>query len=136
MPLDVEVAVNPEMLGKIFESMLPEYERGKKGTFYTPRAIVHYMCRESLKEHLTTSTPVPRHKILPFVEAKNTKGLSKEEIKFIHNALKNVKILDPAVGSGAFLVGMMQEILHLRQTLNSVLSKKIPDSVIKRVKER
>jgi len=132
MPLDVEVAVNPEMLGKIFESMLPEYERGKKGTFYTPRAIVHYMCRESLKEYLTTSTPVPRHKILPFVEAKNTKGLSKEEIKFIHNALKNVKILDPAVGSGAFLVGMMQEILHLRQTLNSVLSKKIPDSVIKR----
>ena len=51
-PLEVEVSLDPELLGKLFENMLAEKERGAKGTFYTPRPVVHYMCRESLKEHL------------------------------------------------------------------------------------
>jgi len=55
-PLEQDVAVDPEMLGKIFENLLPENERKGKGSFYTPREIVHYMCKESLKQYLITKT--------------------------------------------------------------------------------
>jgi len=132
VPLEVEVAVNPEMLGKIFESMLPEYERGKKGTFYTPRPIVHYMCRESLKEYLVSFSDIPRYKVLPLIEEGKVKQLTPAEAKKLHELLKNVKILDPAVGSGAFLVGMMQEIIRLRRALGSILDEKILDAELKR----
>ncbi len=132
LPLEVEVAVNPEMLGRIFESMLPEHERGEKGTFYTPRSIVHYMCRESLKEYLSSSTSVPRYKILKLIEKKKTKELSFSETKSLYNALKTVKILDPAVGSGAFLVGMMREIIRLRKPLGEKLGIKLTSAQLKR----
>lgn len=132
LPLEVEVAVNPEMLGKIFESMLPEYERGKKGAFYTPRPIVHYMCRESLKEYLCSSTSVPRYKIRELIEEEKIKPLSSSEIKSLYEALRVVKILDPAVGSGAFLVGMMQEILRLRKPLGEKLGTKLTSAQLKR----
>ncbi len=132
MPLDVEVAVNPEMLGKIFESMLPEHERGKKGTFYTPRPIVHYMCRESLKEYLCNISNIPRFKILKFVEKEDTKELSTEEAKLLYEALNKIRVLDPAVGSGAFLVGMMQEIIRLKNPLAQKLSIKTTPAQLKR----
>ncbi|AMM42160.1 type IIS restriction endonuclease [Candidatus Desulfofervidus auxilii] len=132
VPLEVEVAVNPEMLGKIFESMLPEYERGEKGTFYTPRPIVHYMCRESLKEYLVSFSDIPRYKILPLIEEGRVKQLTATEAKKVYELLRNVKILDPAVGSGAFLVGMMQEIIRLRKALGSILEEKILDAELKR----
>jgi len=132
LPLEVEVAVNPEMLGRIFESMLPEYERGKKGTFYTPRPIVHYMCRESLKEYLCSNTPVPRFKILKLIENEKTQELSHSEVKNLYEALDRVRILDPAVGSGAFLVGMMQEIIRLKTSLAKKLSLKITPAQLKR----
>jgi len=132
LPLEVEVAVNPEMLGRIFESMLPEYERGKKGTFYTPRPIVHYMCRESLKEYLCTVSNIPRFKILKLVEEEKTKELSINEAKILYEALDKVCVLDPAVGSGAFLVGMMQEIIRLKSHLAQKLSIKITPAQLKR----
>ena len=53
-PLEMEVAVDPEMLGKVFENLLPENIRKGKGAFYTPRPIVHYMCQESLINYLDT----------------------------------------------------------------------------------
>jgi methylase of polypeptide subunit release factors len=132
LPLEVEVAVNPEMLGRIFESMLPEYERGKKGTFYTPRPIVHYMCRESLKEYLCAVSNIPRYKILKLVEEEKIKELSVEEAKILYEALDKVRVLDPAVGSGAFLVGMMQEIIRLKNPLVQKLSIKITPAQLKR----
>lgn len=132
LPLEVEVAVNPEMLGRIFESMLPEYERGKRGTFYTPRPIVHYMCRESLKEYLSSSTSIPRYKILRLVEDEETKDLSNEEARTLSKALDSLSVLDPAVGSGAFLVGMMQEIIRLKTPLAQKLSIKITPAQLKR----
>jgi hypothetical protein len=55
-PLEQEVALDPEMLGKVFENLLEEDERGKTGTFYTPRPIVHYMCREALLGYLQNAT--------------------------------------------------------------------------------
>ena len=132
LPLEVEVAVNPEMLGRIFESMLPEYERGKKGTFYTPRPIVHYMCRESLKEYLCAISNIPRYKILKLVEEEKTKEFSIEEAKILYEALDKVRVLDPAVGSGAFLVGMMQEIIRLKNPLAGRLSIKTTPAQLKR----
>ncbi len=132
MPLEVEVAVNPEMLGRIFESMLPEYDRGKKGTFYTPRSIVHYMCRESLKEFLQSTCNVPRFKILNLVENSDTKELSSNEAKSLFNELSNIRILDPACGSGAFLVGMMQEIIQLKLNLAELLKIKVSQAQMKR----
>lgn len=132
LPLEVEVAVNPEMLGRIFESMLPEYERGEKGTFYTPRPVVHYMCRESLKEYLCSSTSVPRYKILKLLEEERIKDLSFSEINSLYEALRTVKILDPAVGSGAFLVGMMQEIIRVQKPLGEKLGIKLNSAQLKR----
>jgi len=132
LPLEVEVAVNPEMLGRIFESMLPEYERGKRGTFYTPRPIVHYMCRESLKEYLCSSISVPRYKVLKLIEEEKISELSFSEAKSLYNALKTVRILDPAVGSGAFLVGMMQEIIRIRKPLGEKLGIKLTSAQLKR----
>jgi len=132
LPLEVEVAVNPEMLGRIFESMLPEYERGKKGTFYTPRPIVHYMCRESLKDFLFSSSNILRYKILNLIEKTETKDLSKEDTKTLYDILNNVRVLDPAVGSGAFLVGMMQEIIRIKTPLAEKLEIKITPAQIKR----
>jgi hypothetical protein len=132
LPLEVEVAVNPEMLGRIFESMLPEYERGKKGTFYTPRPIVHYMCRESLKDFLFSSSDILRYKILNIIEKTETKDLSEEETKTLYDILTSVRILDPAVGSGAFLVGMMQEIIRVKTPLAEKLKIKITPAQLKR----
>lgn len=132
MPLEVEVAVNPEMLGKIFESMLPEYERGKKGTFYTPRPIVHYMCRESLKDYLASFTEIPRFKILKLIEREDTKDLSPAEAKKLYEALDSIRVLDPAVGSGAFLVGMMQELIRLKVPLAERIGIKIFPSQLKK----
>lgn len=132
LPLEVEVAVNPEMLGRIFESMLPEYERGKKGTFYTPRPIVHYMCRESLKDFLFSSSDILRYKILNLIEKTETKDLFEEETKTLYDILNNVRVLDPAVGSGAFLVGMMQEIIRVKTPLAEKLKVKITSAQLKR----
>jgi len=132
LPLEVEVAVNPEMLGRIFESMLPEYERGKKGTFYTPRPIVHYMCRESLKDFLCNNYEVMKYKIVALVEKTEIKSLSDKEAKILYETLTNVRILDPAVGSGAFLVGMMQEIIRLKIPLGEKLNIKISQAELKR----
>lgn len=132
MPLEVEVAVNPEMLGKIFESMLPEYERGKKGTFYTPRPIVHYMCRESLKDYLASFTEIPRFKILKLIEREDTRDLSPAEAKKLYEALYSIRVLDPAVGSGAFLVGMMHELIRLKIPLAERIGIKIFPSQLKR----
>lgn len=132
MPLEVEVAVNPEMLGKIFESMLPEYDRGKKGTFYTPRSIVHYMCRESIKNYLYNSCNIQRYKIINLVEKSDSRELTYNESKSLYQALADVKILDPACGSGAFLVGMMQEIIQLKSLLAENLKIKISQSEMKR----
>ena len=184
-PLESEVAVDPEMLGKVFESLLGVEERREQGTFYTPRRIVHYMCRESLiryldhsinytleysspkqllpgvqpriKQRTLPNVPIPgqiphlvRREIIPIndiiqfirqdeiqhnTEEDTSQTYSKEysldqnkklpqsvliHAKILDNALANVKICDPAIGSGAFAVGMMLEIVHARQSLHQI----------------
>jgi len=180
-PLDKEVAVDPEMLGKVFENMLDITERKSKGAFYTPREIVHYMCQESLIHYLdnalnsstssyqelgsnqtklfsdfetkkgqvkieleyTENTRVPKAAIETFIreghfalendERVATKGETKtyqyqlpESIRKnadrIDKHLSSIKICDPAIGSGAFPVGLLHELVNAMLVLKPHLS--------------
>jgi len=111
-PLDIEVAVDPEMLGKVFEELVTG--RHESGSYYTPRPIVAFMCREALKHYLapvaSDETAVAR-----FVDEGDPAKLGDPEA--VLNALRAVKVCDPACGSGAYLLGMMQELLRLREAL-------------------
>ena len=134
-PLDKEVAVDPEMLGKVFENMLDITERKSKGAFYTPREIVHYMCQESLIHYLDNALEekVPKKNIETYIreghfalendERVATKGETKtyqyqlpESIRqnadLIDKQLSSIKICDPAIGSGAFPVGLLHELVN------------------------
>jgi len=177
-PLEKEVAIDPEMLGKVFENLLEVKDRKSKGTYYTPREIVHYMCQQSVINYLYTEVnskqksrtkeekiqmkllgkqdPIQQSLIIE----KDSNIISKEDIEklikygdttiendnhvitkgeetktysfklpenirknaeIIDEVLKNVRICDPAIGSGAFPVGMMNEITHARNVLTSYL---------------
>ena len=117
-PFDVEVAVDPEMLGKVFEELITE--RHKTGAFYTPRPIVSFMCRESLKGYLESSdTGATPEAIRFFVDEGEASGLSMSTAPRVAQALAEITVVDPACGSGAYLVGMMQELVELQTTLYS-----------------
>lgn len=181
-PLEKEVAVDPEMLGKVFENMLEVTERKSKGAFYTPREIVHYMCQESLIHYLDNAVNtyaktyqelgnnqtnlfgnagkkgqqslmqeqdkiiVPKEDIEVFIrkgffalendlrvlkEGKETRTYTyklPESIRLkadlLDEKLADIKICDPAIGSGAFPVGMLHEIVNARLVLRQYLKNK------------
>ncbi len=117
-PNDAEVGVDPEMLGKIFENLLEDNK--DKGAFYTPKEIVRYMCQESLIAYLETNTSIAKEKIRHFVLSPE-EGLSDISEKWkgsLMKALEEVKICDPAIGSGAFPMGLLNELLHCREVLS------------------
>ncbi|MBA2526100.1 MAG: Eco57I restriction-modification methylase domain-containing protein [Pyrinomonadaceae bacterium] len=136
-PLEKEVAIDPEMLGKVFENLIEDNRRKGLGSFYTPREIVHYMCQESLINYLDTALNkdkeiVPRKDIetlvhlgeqISYYEAVETKYAIKMpksielHARLIDEKLADMTICDPAVGSGAFPVGMMTEIVRGRCAL-------------------
>lgn len=164
-PLEKEVAVDPEMLGKVFENLLEVKERKDRGAFYTPREIVHYMCQQSLINYLETNTGIERKDIEIFVQygelttsddARIINEINSKKQKFlkgiitdddyrkealplfdkirlpasivenkekIDDLLRNIKIVDPAVGSGAFPIGMLNEIIRARTTLSLFLDE-------------
>lgn len=113
-PLDVEVAVDPEMLGKVFEELVTD--RHGSGSYYTPKPIVSFMCREALKGYLKTqvSGELP-NAIDRFVDEHELVNLGNPEA--ILEALRRVRTCDLAAGSGAYLLGMLHELLDLRQCL-------------------
>lgn len=112
---DQEVSVDPEMLGKVFENLLEENLRKGTGSFYTPREIVQYMVTESLKQYLRDKADISEEKIATVLEEyHNECEVSEGEAEKIDSALKQVRVVDPACGSGAFLVGLLQEIAHIR----------------------
>lgn len=114
-PVDQEVSVDPEMLGKVFEKLLDTNK--ETGSFYTPREIVSYMVKQSLIEYLKTNTCVKEEDIEKLVNDHRTivPELDKKEYKEIEEALKEIKIIDPAVGSGAYPVGILQEMAEIRK---------------------
>ncbi|TRU92021.1 MAG: class I SAM-dependent DNA methyltransferase [Microcystis wesenbergii Mw_QC_S_20081001_S30D] len=113
-PLDVEVAVDPEMLGKVFEELVTG--RHESGSYYTPKPIVSFMCREALKGYLNSKLNSENKEAIElFVDEYNAINLKNPEA--VLAALKQVKVCDPACGSGAYLLGMLHELLDLRQCL-------------------
>ena len=117
-PNDAEVGVDPEMLGKIFENLLEDNK--DKGAFYTPKEIVRYMCQESLIAYLETNTSVAKDKIRKFVLSPEdgVADIPENKKSKLLTALEEVKICDPAIGSGAFPMGLLNELLHCREVLS------------------
>jgi len=177
-PLEKEVALDPELLGKVFENLIEENMRKEQGAYYTPREIVHYMCQESLINYLVIelkafddklsneTTDAQQNQVSNSIENKITKtdiekfikygedlienektALQKEEdiksgkqkstsiiskipesiknnAELLDEKLANIRVCDPAVGSGAFPVGMMLEIVKARNVLTNYFSEK------------
>lgn len=119
LPLDVEVAVDPEVLGKVYESLINEEERSGGGIFYTPRVEIDLMCRLSLVEYLAGRTNIEKSKIVNFIfNPHNSQDLTGEEVRKIKSFLDSVKIVDPAVGSASFLVSFMNILVELHNELS------------------
>ena len=116
-PLDTEVAVDPEMLGKLFEETVNE--RHSNGAYYTPRPVVAFMCREAIKGYLNSKAiaGLDDSKIADLVDQRNPDAIAQPQALEIAKALAVMKAVDPACGSGAFLLGMLQEILALNDSL-------------------
>ncbi len=133
-----QVAIDPEMLGRIFENLLAEMTeetgeqaRKAKGAFYTPREIVDYMCRESLKQYLKGKIPNDEHRdqrlgqLIDGTEhvftdqARNWRRDWKPYKTAIIDALDEFTVLDPACGSGAFPMGMMQLLVQVYDRLET-----------------
>ncbi|MBL7148667.1 MAG: Eco57I restriction-modification methylase domain-containing protein [Candidatus Cloacimonetes bacterium] len=136
--IDIELSVDPEMLGRIFENLLAEINpetqqtaRKATGSYYTPRPIVEYMVDESLIQYLLTKLDSPPleggikggssleqkiRNLLDYTIEENE--LTKDESLKVIDALDKIKILDPACGSGAFPMGILQKMLLIRQKVD------------------
>ena len=116
-PNDAEIGVDPEMLGKIFENLLEDNK--DKGAFYTPKEIVQYMCQEALISYLETETALSKEMIRLFVQSpeNNVNNIPETEQEKLRKSLECVKICDPAIGSGAFPMELLNELLHCREAL-------------------
>jgi len=126
-PLDQEVSLDPELLGKAFENLLASYNpetktsaRKQTGSFYTPREIVQYMVDESLVAHLKRTCgddlESEYRKLLSYSTEETT--LNEEQRKAIMQAVYNCRVLDPACGSGAFPMGILQQLVHVLRQLD------------------
>ena len=113
---DTDVAVDPELLGMVFEELVNE--RNDLSGYYTPRPVVSFMCREALKGFLSGErTGLSAQLITELVDERNARNLSVEDARLIAQALERVTVVDPACGSGAYLLGMMRELVELRRVL-------------------
>lgn len=121
-PDDAEVGIDPEMLGHIFENLLEDNK--DKGAFYTPKEIVQYMCRETIVQYLKSHID---EQLYPTIEALIKQGIvdtklqNKTTANEIYNLLKTVKVCDPAIGSGAFPMGILNVLYHARMQLYGFL---------------
>lgn len=127
-PFDQEVSLDPELLGKVFENLLASFNpetqttaRKQTGSFYTPREIVQYMVDESLVAHLKRTVGEdlePQYRQL-MQYSDDEVELTTEQRKSIMQSLYNCKILDPACGSGAFPMGILQQMVHILSRMDS-----------------
>lgn len=126
-PYDQEVSLDPELLGKVFENLLAAYNpetqesaRRQTGSFYTPRQIVQYMVDESLVAHLIRTCGQemePQYRAL-LSYASDDPVLTEDQCKKIMHALYNCRVLDPACGSGAFPMGVLQQMVHVLKRID------------------
>ena len=116
-PLDIEVAVDPEMLGKVFEELVTG--RHESGSYYTPRPVVSFMCREAIKGYLVSKAGLEYEAVATLVDKHDVSPLKETDARKIIEALDNLKAVDPACGSGAYLLGLLQEIVAIYRLLYS-----------------
>lgn len=115
---DAEIGIDPEMLGRIFENLLEDNK--DKGAFYTPKEIVDYMCRESIIAYLQNGIPERSHELIRnFVETFDASLLDEKQRLFIRKKLQAVKICDPAIGSGAFPMGLVNLLSKIYVAMKS-----------------
>jgi adenine-specific DNA-methyltransferase len=132
-PVDQEIALDPELLGKVFENLLASYNeetkttaRKQTGSFYTPRPIVDYMVDESLKAHLTgalakagmSEKDAQAALDILFTYTERAHPFSEQEVATLLDAIHTCKILDPACGSGAFPMGMLHKLVYIIHKLD------------------
>ena len=129
-PIEEEIALDPELLGKVFENLLASYNpetqttaRKQTGSFYTPREIVNYMVDESLLEYIKQNIKnndsdfeTRLRDLISYAETPNP--FDEAETKALIEAINNCKILDPACGSGAYPMGILHKMVHLLQKLD------------------
>ena len=143
LPLDQEVAVDPQMIGYVYESLANVaeeiYDQNDLGIFYTPRVEVDFMCRRSLVEYLAKNLPViPKSRIYEFVFDEDRGEVEKyfEEEKHwdgLEESLEGLSVVDPACGSGAFLVGMLNVLAELYKIVyKHIYTEDIRDFNLKR----
>ena len=131
-PSDVQVALDPELLGKIFENLLGTYNpetresaRKESGSFYTPREIVSYMVNSSIKAYLQEKVPEVSEENLERLTNDNKADdseikLTEEQINKIRSSLFEIKIIDPACGSGAFPMGILNKLVEIHVLLDKL----------------
>ena len=126
-PTDVQVALDPELLGKVFENLLGTYNpetsetaRKDSGSFYTPRQIVSFMIDESIKDYLSKNVKTISQNDLDLLFDDNLDTYKNSNKSDIVTAIKKMKVLDPACGSGAFPMGALQRIVHLIQKCGGI----------------
>ena len=133
-PIDQDIALDPELLGKVLESLLASYNeetrvsaRKMTGAFYTPRPIVEYMVDESLKAYLTgvlAKSPVNMSKVdaatgldILFAYTEKEHAFNEREVAALISGIRECKVLDPAVGSGAFPMGVLHKLIYVLNKL-------------------
>jgi type I restriction-modification system DNA methylase subunit len=131
-PYDIDVAVDPAMLGKIYESLIAEQERGEAGIFYTPRTEVDMMCRVAVYEQLATRSPLNGSRLVEFVftEPREWDIESDSEREALLDVIRELNVVDPACGSGAFLVGMKQVLTELYRKLGETPDYDLKERII------
>ena len=127
--IDVDLSIDPEMLGRIFENLLAEINpetgetaRKATGSYYTPRTIVDYMVDESLVQYLKDKTDIDESSIRVLVSYDLNDDedypLNEDEKNKVVESLSKITILDPACGSGAFPIGALQKIVFILQRID------------------
>lgn len=140
LPLDVEVAVDPQMIGYVYESLANVaeeiYERQDLGIFYTPKVEVDFMCRRSLVEYLTKNTGIQKITLYQLLfdedKTKVEKLLTTNDYEKLEECLDNLSVLDPACGSGAFLVGMLNILVEIYKVIYRHLKRDMTDYQLKK----
>ena len=140
-PDDQSVDPDPELLGRVFENLYQGDERRNTGTYYTPREVVHFMCREALDGYLRDETGVDQGTLdalrqEAFGSRDERLPLPNVPADALIDALETIRVCDPAVGSGAFLLGAIQEMVALRRgILFSQRSYVEPDELYRKVSD-
>jgi hypothetical protein len=121
-PSEQHLVVDPEFIGRIFEAFMQQEDRGEKGLFYTPKPITQYMAKNSLKHYLFEDFGDQGDAIIQLVANHEVSGsLDELTVSEIRRKLKKISIIDPAVGSGAFMIAMVEELVGITNVINESL---------------